>query len=163
PVAYGFGWFLDPWQGHPRAWHHGETMGFRSIVERFPADGVSVIVLANRGDIDLKSLGLEIAAAELGASLAPHASEPRPRPPRPDRPGPGNSRSAEPPANAVHRGAPRLRAHVGPEVADPGEAIRHRGQGERARADDTALDLRPRARRRNRRARPRPHGVDGGD
>lgn len=75
PVAYGFGWFLDPWRGRPRTWHHGETMGFRSIVERFPADGVSVVVLANRGDIDLKSLALEIAGAELGnnaASVTPH-------------------------------------------------------------------------------------------
>jgi CubicO group peptidase (beta-lactamase class C family) len=66
PVAYGFGWFLDPWGGRPRAWHHGETMGFRSIFERFPGDGVSVVVLGNRGDIDLKSLALEIAEAELG-------------------------------------------------------------------------------------------------
>jgi CubicO group peptidase (beta-lactamase class C family) len=66
PVTYGFGWFLDPWQGHERAWHHGETMGFRSIVERFPADGVTVVVLANRGDLDLKSLALQIAQSELG-------------------------------------------------------------------------------------------------
>jgi CubicO group peptidase (beta-lactamase class C family) len=65
PVAYGFGWFLDPWQGRKRAWHHGETMGFRSIVERFPQDGVSVIVLANRGDLDLMSLALGIADAVL--------------------------------------------------------------------------------------------------
>jgi CubicO group peptidase (beta-lactamase class C family) len=65
PVAYGFGWFTDPWRGHDRAWHHGETMGFRSIVERFPADDLTVIILANRGDLDLKSLALEIAAAEL--------------------------------------------------------------------------------------------------
>ena len=46
PVAYGFGWFLEPWKGHGRAWHHGETMGFRSVVERFPADGLTVIMLA---------------------------------------------------------------------------------------------------------------------
>jgi CubicO group peptidase (beta-lactamase class C family) len=65
PVAYGFGWFLDPWQGRKRAWHHGETMGFRSVVERFPADGLTVVILANRGDLDLKSLALEIAEAEL--------------------------------------------------------------------------------------------------
>jgi len=65
PVEYGFGWFLDPWQGRPRTWHHGETMGFRSIVERFPADGATVVILANRGDIDLKSLALQIAEAEL--------------------------------------------------------------------------------------------------
>jgi CubicO group peptidase (beta-lactamase class C family) len=65
PVAYGFGWFLDPWEGRPRAWHHGETTGFRSIVERFPADGVTIVILANRGDLDLKSLALEVAKAEL--------------------------------------------------------------------------------------------------
>ena len=64
PVAYGFGWFLDPWKGRPRAWHYGDTMGFRSVVDRFPADGVTVIVLANRGDIDLQSLALEITSAE---------------------------------------------------------------------------------------------------
>jgi CubicO group peptidase (beta-lactamase class C family) len=65
PVAYGFGWFLDPWQGHPRSWHHGETMGFRSIIERFPADGLTVVVLANRGDLDLQALALEISGKEL--------------------------------------------------------------------------------------------------
>jgi len=66
PVAYGFGWLLDPWQGRRRAWHHGETMGFRSSIDRFPEDGVTVVVLANRGDIDIQSLALEIAEAELG-------------------------------------------------------------------------------------------------
>ena len=66
PVAYGFGWFLDPWHRRNRGWHHGETMGFRTIIERFPADGVTVVVLANRGDLDLKALALQIAEAELG-------------------------------------------------------------------------------------------------
>ncbi len=66
PVAYGFGWFLDPWRGRPRAWHHGETMGFRSIVERFPADGLTIVVLANRGDLDLRSLAMKLAEGELG-------------------------------------------------------------------------------------------------
>jgi CubicO group peptidase (beta-lactamase class C family) len=68
PVAYGFGWFLDPWRGRPRAWHHGETMGFRSIVERFTADGLTIVVLANRGDIDLGSLALKLAEQDLGPS-----------------------------------------------------------------------------------------------
>jgi CubicO group peptidase (beta-lactamase class C family) len=65
-VAYGFGWFLDDWNGHARMWHHGETTGFRSIVERFPADGLTVIILANRGDLDLKTLAPTIAQGELG-------------------------------------------------------------------------------------------------
>ena len=71
PVAYGFGWFLDPSGGRPRMWHHGETMGFRSAVERFPADGVTIVVLANRDDIDLKSLALELAEGELGRGVRP--------------------------------------------------------------------------------------------
>ena len=65
PVAYGFGWFLDPWRGRPRAWHHGETMGFRSVVERFPADGLTIVMLANRDDLDLRSLALKLAEAQL--------------------------------------------------------------------------------------------------
>ena len=66
PVAYGFGWFLDPWQGHTRAWHHGSTMGFRSVALRFPEDGVTVVILANRSDLDLKALALEMVEAEPG-------------------------------------------------------------------------------------------------
>jgi CubicO group peptidase (beta-lactamase class C family) len=68
PVAYGFGWFLDPWRGRTRHWHHGETMGFRAIVERFPAEGLTVVILANRNDLDLRALGLKLAEKELGPS-----------------------------------------------------------------------------------------------
>jgi CubicO group peptidase (beta-lactamase class C family) len=71
PVAYGFGWFLEPWKGHDRAWHHGETIGFRSVVERFPADGLTVIILSNRNDLDLRRLALEIADRELRPVKAP--------------------------------------------------------------------------------------------
>ena len=30
PAEYGFGWFLNPHNGHRRMWHYGETMGFRT-------------------------------------------------------------------------------------------------------------------------------------
>ena len=66
PVAYGFGWFLDPWHGRPRAWHYGETLGFRSNVQRFTADGLSVVMLANRDDLDLAALADQLARAALG-------------------------------------------------------------------------------------------------
>jgi CubicO group peptidase (beta-lactamase class C family) len=65
PVAYGFGWFLDPWRGHPRQWHHGETVGFRTVIERFPDDDLSVVLLANRDDLDVRALALRVAAAYL--------------------------------------------------------------------------------------------------
>jgi len=66
PVSYGFGWFLDPWRGRPRHWHHGETKGFRSQIERFPADGLTLVLLANRDDLDLRALALDLAKQQLG-------------------------------------------------------------------------------------------------
>jgi CubicO group peptidase (beta-lactamase class C family) len=63
PVSYGFGWFLDPWHGRSRMWHHGETAGFRSVIERFPDDRLTVVVLANRDDLDVRALALEIAGS----------------------------------------------------------------------------------------------------
>jgi CubicO group peptidase (beta-lactamase class C family) len=52
PVAYGFGWFLDPLGAHRRMWHSGSTSGFRTVIERYLDDGLTVIVLANRTDLD---------------------------------------------------------------------------------------------------------------
>jgi CubicO group peptidase (beta-lactamase class C family) len=66
-VAYGFGWFLDPWRGRRRMWHHGDTIGFRAAVERFPDDGLTVVVLANRGDLDARKIALDVADAVLPA------------------------------------------------------------------------------------------------
>ena len=78
PVYYGFGWFLDPYRGHPRRWHYGETMGFHSYMVRFASNksaadqtaggavvderlaGVTIIVLCNRTDISPESLALQI-------------------------------------------------------------------------------------------------------
>jgi CubicO group peptidase (beta-lactamase class C family) len=65
PVSYGFGWFLDPWRGHTRTWHHGSTSGFRSVIERFPDDRLTVVILANRDDLDLRALALEVAGPRL--------------------------------------------------------------------------------------------------
>jgi CubicO group peptidase (beta-lactamase class C family) len=61
PVKYGFGWFLDPYRGHARMWHSGESTGFRSVIERFTSDGLTIIVLANRTDLDPSALALKVA------------------------------------------------------------------------------------------------------
>ena len=61
PVSYGFGWELDPYKGHKRMWHDGETMGFRLTIQRFTDDQLTVIVLANRTDIDPDKLALKVA------------------------------------------------------------------------------------------------------
>ena len=61
PVSYGFGWFVDPYKGHTRMWHTGGTMGFRTVIERFTRDNLTIIVLANRTDLDPESLALKTA------------------------------------------------------------------------------------------------------
>ncbi|HVO09805.1 MAG TPA: serine hydrolase domain-containing protein [Vicinamibacteria bacterium] len=65
PVSYGFGWFLDPWHTRARQWHHGETVGFRNVIERFPADDLTVVVLCNRDDLEPRSIAERIAARYL--------------------------------------------------------------------------------------------------
>jgi CubicO group peptidase (beta-lactamase class C family) len=59
-VSYGFGWFLDPYKGHRRMWHDGETIGFRTTIQRLPDDNLTVIVLANRTDVDPEQLALKV-------------------------------------------------------------------------------------------------------
>jgi CubicO group peptidase (beta-lactamase class C family) len=61
PVSYGFGWFADPYRGHARMWHYGETVGFRTSIQRFPQDGLTVVVLCNRVDLSAPDLALKIA------------------------------------------------------------------------------------------------------
>ena len=71
PVAYGFGWFLDPYRGHPRMWHYGDTMGFHTYIERFGAsatesgrpdqNAMSIVVLCNRTDLDPEALAAQVA------------------------------------------------------------------------------------------------------
>jgi CubicO group peptidase (beta-lactamase class C family) len=61
PAAYGFGWFLNPYKAHARMWHYGETIGFRTAIERFVADRLTVIVLANRADLSANQLALKVA------------------------------------------------------------------------------------------------------
>ena len=65
PVKYGFGWFLDPYRGHQRMWHSGESIGFRTVIERFPSDGLTIIILANRTDLDPSALALKVAGWHL--------------------------------------------------------------------------------------------------
>jgi len=65
-VSYGFGWFLDPYRGHKRMSHDGETCGFRTTIQRFPDDNLTIIILANRTDINPEELALQVARLYLG-------------------------------------------------------------------------------------------------
>ena len=61
PAKYGFGWFLNPHQGHARMWHYGETVGFRTSIQRFVDDHLTVIVLSNRSDVEAEELAAKVA------------------------------------------------------------------------------------------------------
>jgi CubicO group peptidase (beta-lactamase class C family) len=60
-LGYGFGWFLDLRAAHPLMWHYGETTGFRTAIQRFTKDQLTIIVLCNRTDRDPGALALKIA------------------------------------------------------------------------------------------------------
>jgi CubicO group peptidase (beta-lactamase class C family) len=68
PAAYGFGWFLNPYRGHPRMWHYGETVGFRTTIQRFVEERLTIIVLCNRDDEVPVNLALKVA----DLFLSPH-------------------------------------------------------------------------------------------
>jgi len=61
PVSYGFGWFRDPYNGRRRMWHTGSTMGFRTVIERFLGENLTIIILSNRTDLDPEKLSLKVA------------------------------------------------------------------------------------------------------
>jgi CubicO group peptidase (beta-lactamase class C family) len=61
PTEYGFGWFLDAYQGRRRTWHTGTTTGFRTMIERFPDEGLTIIILCNRDDLDASKLANRVA------------------------------------------------------------------------------------------------------
>jgi CubicO group peptidase (beta-lactamase class C family) len=68
PLAYGFGWFLDPYRGHPRMWHYGSTIGFHTVIQRFRENNLTIVILANRTDVDLAALALKAADFYLDGS-----------------------------------------------------------------------------------------------
>ena len=66
-AAYGFGWFLNPHRDHPRMWHYGETVGFRTTIQRFLDEKLTIIVLCNRDDVVPANLALQVANLFLSA------------------------------------------------------------------------------------------------
>ena len=66
PAQYGFGWFLNSYRGHSRMWHYGETIGFRTALQRFPDDRLTIVILCNRSDLNPASLALKIADLYFG-------------------------------------------------------------------------------------------------
>lgn len=71
PAAYGFGWFLNPYKGHPRMWHYGETVGFRTTIQRFAQGNLTIIILSNRDDLIPADLAKRVADLYLSPARQP--------------------------------------------------------------------------------------------
>ena len=61
PTNYGFGWFLDTHRGHRRQRHEGDSIGFRTAIQRYPDDHLTVVVLINRGAAPIDALSDGVA------------------------------------------------------------------------------------------------------
>ena len=57
-VAYGFGWRVSDGS----VWHSGESIGFRNVLLRYPAQRLTVIILSNRNDPEPRKTATAIAA-----------------------------------------------------------------------------------------------------
>jgi len=55
-LDYGFGWRIDNYKGFHRVHHTGSTSGFRNVIQRFPDDQFTVIILTNRAEPDMAEL-----------------------------------------------------------------------------------------------------------
>ena len=63
--AYGMGWFVDTYRGHPRVEHGGNIDGFSANVVLFPRDGIGMVVLTNLNGTPLPELIAQAAADRL--------------------------------------------------------------------------------------------------
>lgn len=55
---YGFGWRITG----DTLWHSGETIGFRNVIVRWPAQRLTVVLLSNRNDPEPYQTALEVGA-----------------------------------------------------------------------------------------------------
>lgn len=60
-LDYGFGWRIDKYQGRERVHHTGQTCGFTTIIQRYPKQRFSIIILTNRNEPMLMELADRLA------------------------------------------------------------------------------------------------------
>jgi D-alanyl-D-alanine carboxypeptidase len=64
--GYAFGWFLESDFGRRRLEHPGSWNGYQAFVVRYPESRFTVVVLANRTDVDLGTLAGRIVRLSAG-------------------------------------------------------------------------------------------------
>ena len=58
---YGYGWRIDEYGGSIRQHHSGSTSGFRNFIMRLPEASLTVIVLTNRAEPDVREFSEKVA------------------------------------------------------------------------------------------------------
>jgi CubicO group peptidase (beta-lactamase class C family) len=76
---YGFGLIIDRYRGVRVITHSGADAGYRTNVERFPDQGLAVVVLCNAASANPILLGRRVSDAYLGSALSPVAAEVTPQ------------------------------------------------------------------------------------
>lgn len=75
PYPYGFGWSIDSVGGQLRISHGGAWQGFRTHIDRYRGDDVTIIVLANLAQANPGTIAARIAEA-----INPALARPAPKP-----------------------------------------------------------------------------------
>ena len=65
-AGYGYGWFVDAGTPPLKVYHSGSNGGFRAYSFTIPAQGYLLLMLSNRGDIDLEPVVEKINGVLLG-------------------------------------------------------------------------------------------------
>jgi CubicO group peptidase (beta-lactamase class C family) len=77
-IPYGYGWYVDVDRDRRRLTHHGESIGFRSAVIRYPREQLGVWVLTNRSPGSPWELAQRIADGVLARLGTPERAAPAP-------------------------------------------------------------------------------------
>jgi len=74
--AYGYGWLVSRLFDRRIQSHGGGINGFRSTIDRYPDDKLSIIVLSNVENAPVDRIARELAALRFGVSSAGHQEAP---------------------------------------------------------------------------------------
>jgi len=74
---YGFGWSLDQQRGFPRIGHTGSWQGFKTSIQRYPEQNLTVIAMANLAEARPEAITLAVAGI-LEPALRPPQVIPEP-------------------------------------------------------------------------------------
>jgi CubicO group peptidase (beta-lactamase class C family) len=64
--GYGFGWFVDEAFGRKRLQHTGGFPGYVSVLIKFPADGITIVIFANSDRFRFGRIMRDVSAIALG-------------------------------------------------------------------------------------------------